>query len=76
MRVIAYIEDEQLLKKILNHLGLWDVKRRQTPRANSPPIESFIILDESSTPSAGDYIVDADRSTLRLSTGYSMETCL
>jgi len=36
MRIIAFIEDEQLVKKILKHLGLWDVKRKPTPRANPP----------------------------------------
>ncbi len=43
-------------KKILNHLGLGDVKRKPPPRANSPPTESFIIYDESSSPGADDYI--------------------
>jgi hypothetical protein len=47
-------------KKILNHLGLWDVKRKPPPRANGPPTESFIIYDESSSPGADDYIIDAD----------------
>jgi len=32
--------------------------------------EVIIFFDESSSPSADDYIIDADRSTLRLSTGY------
>ena len=27
-RIIAFIEDEQLVKKILKHLGLWEVKRK------------------------------------------------
>jgi hypothetical protein len=54
MRIIAFIEDEQLVKKILKHLDLWDVKRKPLPRANSPPTESFIIYDESSLPSADD----------------------
>jgi hypothetical protein len=44
--------------------------------------ESFIIYDESSSPSTDDYIIDADRTTLsfdsealegRLSTGYPMK---
>jgi len=47
-------------KKILTHLDLWDVKHRPPPRANSPPTESFILYDESSSPSADDYIIDAD----------------
>jgi hypothetical protein len=33
MRIIAFIEDEQLVKKILKHLALWNVKRKPTPRA-------------------------------------------
>ncbi len=36
MRIIAFIEDEQLVKKILKHLGLWDVKRKPPPCANPP----------------------------------------
>ena len=98
MRIIAFIEDEPLVKKILKHLDLWDVKRRPPPRANSPPTEAFIIYDEFSVPSADDpasllilrctgaisllmlrrtgYSIDADRSTMRLSTGYPIETYL
>jgi hypothetical protein len=37
---------------------------------------SFIIDDEFSSPGADDYLMDADRSTLRLSTGYPIETYL
>ena len=85
MRIIAFIEDEQLVKKILKHLGLWDVKHKPPARANGPPTESFIIYDESSSPGADDYLMDADRTTLsfdpealdgRLSTGYPIETYL
>ena len=85
MRIISFIEDDQLVKKILEHLDLWDVKRKPPPRANSPPTDSFIIYDECSSPGADDYIIDADRTTLsfdpealdgRLSTGYPIETYL
>ncbi len=41
-----------------------------------PPTEAFIIYDESSSPGADDCIIDADRSTLRLSTGYPIESYL
>jgi hypothetical protein len=60
MRIISFIEDDQLVKKILKHLDLWDVKRKPPPRANSPPTDPFIIYDERSSPSADDYIIDAD----------------
>ncbi len=56
MKIISFIEDEQLVKKILKHLDLWDVKRKPPPCANGPPPEAFIIYDESSSPSADDYI--------------------
>ena len=86
------------MKKILELLDSWDVKRKPPPRVNGPPTESFIIYDESSSPSADDpasllilrrtgaisllmlrrtgYLIDADRTTLRLSTGYPIETYL
>jgi len=33
MRVISFIEDEEVIKKILKHLGLWEVKPRPPPKA-------------------------------------------
>jgi len=36
MEIIAFIEDEEVVEKILNHLGLWDLKTRPTPRAKMP----------------------------------------
>ena len=76
IRIISFIEDGQLVKKILEHLDLWDVKRKPPPRANGPPSGTVIIFDECSSPGANGYIIDADRSTLRLSTGYPIETFL
>jgi len=70
------IEDSEIIKKILKHLDLWDVRRKPPARANGPPTEAFIIYDQSSSPGADDYIIDADRSTLRLSTGYPIESYL
>ena len=60
MRIISLIDDAEIIKKILKHLGLWDVKHKPPARANGPPTESFIIYDESSSPSADDYLIDAD----------------
>ena len=37
MRVISIIEDEDVIKKILKHLGLWDQKARPPPKATGPP---------------------------------------
>ena len=32
MRILAFIEDEEVIKKILKHLGLWDIKARPPHR--------------------------------------------
>ena len=45
MKVISFIEDEEVIKKILKHLGLreinppevWRVKARPPPKATGPP---------------------------------------
>lgn len=40
MRVIVFIEDPDVIKKILKHLGLWDAKRKPRPTGNvNPPLE-------------------------------------
>jgi hypothetical protein len=60
MRIISFIEDSEIIKKILKHLGLSDVKRKPPPRANDPPIEAFIIYDDSPTPGLDDYLIDPE----------------
>jgi hypothetical protein len=37
MKVISVIEDQDVIKKILKHLGLWEVKPRPPPKATRPP---------------------------------------
>ena len=36
MKVISVIEDKDIIKKILKHLGLWDNKAKPPPKANAP----------------------------------------
>jgi predicted Zn-dependent peptidase len=43
MRVISVIDDEDVIKKILKHLGLWDQKVRPPPKATGPPIQEYKI---------------------------------
>jgi len=51
MRIISFIEDEEVIKKILKHLGLWEIKTRPPPRANAlPKHESFIDYSDSQLP--------------------------
>ena len=37
MRVIAFITDPAVVRRILEHLGLWLANARPVPRAHSPP---------------------------------------
>ncbi|MCJ7538712.1 MAG: hypothetical protein MUO88_03510 [Desulfobacterales bacterium] len=58
MHVIAFIEDPDVIKKILKHLGLWYVKRKPRPVANGPLISDFPTYDEHPGPGTDEYIQD------------------
>ena len=60
MRVVAFIEDPDVIRKILKHLDLWDVKRKPRPCAHAPPIDGFPIYEEPPALSVDDYIRDPD----------------
>ena len=45
MKIISFIEDEEVIEKILKHLGPWDLKARPPPRAKTPSVT--ICLDDS-----------------------------
>ena len=60
MRVIAFIEDEDVIRKILKHLDLWDVKRKPPPRAHGPPDAVISAYAEPSAPTVDDCIIDPD----------------
>ena len=38
MRITAFIEDPEIVKKIIKHLALWAQKARPPPKANAPPM--------------------------------------
>jgi hypothetical protein len=38
MRILAFIEEATVIRKILDHLGLWDVPKRQPKRGREPPV--------------------------------------
>jgi hypothetical protein len=43
MRVISVIEQPEIIKKILKHLGLWERKARPPPKANAPQPNVHIV---------------------------------
>ena len=58
MKGISVIEDSEIVKKILKHLGLWDQKARPPPKANSPPMtpEYHIDYTDSQLPVSDSYL--------------------
>ena len=44
MRVISFITDPAVVRRILEHLGLWLANARPVPRAHSPP-DPFVLAD-------------------------------
>ena len=54
MRIISFIEDSEIIKKILKHLDLWDVRRKPAARTHGPPTEALIIYNVSSSPDVDD----------------------
>ena len=49
MKVISVVEDEDVIKKILKHLGLWDRKARPPPKATGPPKTPEYSIDYSTS---------------------------
>ena len=59
MRIIAFIEEEEIIKKIPKHLGLWDIEDRPPPKeAKAQPkcIESYIDYSDSQLPPSDNYL--------------------
>lgn len=41
MRIIAFIEEQPVIEKILSHLGLWQLHNHDPPEACADPIPTF-----------------------------------
>jgi hypothetical protein len=44
-RIISAIDDRQVIRAILEHLGLWLVRSRPPPKAHAPPIMEYATGD-------------------------------
>ena len=55
MKIIAFIEDEQVIKKILKHLGLWETHNHDPPLGNLTHIPEMTDDDDYSQLPAVDY---------------------
>ena len=60
MRIIAFIEDEEVIEKILKRLGLWGVKARPPPRLKAPFPTIYLDDSESQILSPDSFYVHPD----------------
>jgi hypothetical protein len=45
LRIISAIDDRQVIRAILEHLGLWRVRSRPPPKIHDPPIREYAAAD-------------------------------
>ena len=60
MRILAFIEDEEVIEKILKHLGLWEVKVRPPPKAKAPSVTLYLDDSESQILSPDSFYPDPE----------------
>ncbi|MDY6853230.1 MAG: hypothetical protein SWO11_00770 [Thermodesulfobacteriota bacterium] len=62
MKILSFIEDPEIIKKILKHLDLWNLKSKPLPRVNAPPNKKEPHLDysDSQLPPSYDYLYGDD----------------
>jgi hypothetical protein len=46
MRIISFIEDAQVIRDILTHLGLWLIRSRPPPKIHAPPNIEYATADD------------------------------
>ena len=64
MGIVSFLEDPEIVKKILKHLGLWDfnppevrrVKARPRPKTKRPSPDIHIDYSDSQIPQSDDYL--------------------
>jgi hypothetical protein len=49
MRIISFIEDRDIIKIILKHLGLWLIRSGPPAKAHAPPAREYAIGGTSHT---------------------------
>lgn len=47
MKIIAFIQDQEVVKKILKHVGLWERKTRPPPKSKTPPIPRVQYIEDT-----------------------------
>jgi hypothetical protein len=45
MRIIGSVEDQEVIKINLNHLGLWLIRSKPAAKAHAPPVREYAVVD-------------------------------
>jgi hypothetical protein len=69
MKITSFIEDEEVIEKILKHLGLWDLKVRPPPKVKAPSVTISIDDSDSQVPFSTPSSIQI-RCTRRITTGF------
>ena len=56
MKVVGFIENREVIEKILKHLGIWLVKKKPSAKANAPPVPIHFDHSDSQIPSCEEYL--------------------
>jgi len=62
MRIISFIKEHQIIRDILDHLGIWLVKARPTPKIHDPPIREYAAVDHQRRIHSDDFYGDPNYS--------------
>jgi hypothetical protein len=60
VEIISFIEDEEVIKKILKHLGLWEVKARPPPKGKTSHLRIQMDYSDSQISSSDSFYADPD----------------
>ena len=60
MKIIAFIEDEEVIEKILKHLGLWKIKARPPPKVKTPSMRIQLDYSDSQISSPDSFYAHPD----------------
>jgi hypothetical protein len=56
IKILSFIVDEEIIKKILKHRGVWYSKQRHLLKAHAPPPTAHIDYSDSQVPPYEDYL--------------------
>jgi len=62
MRIISFIEDAQVIREILTHLGLWLARSRPPPKIHDPPNREYVAADLQIQPHSDTIYADPEYS--------------